>query len=53
MLLGCGPNKAFLIPDSCRATVRYGNSMFQLFSENLGGVLDFLILQYKHNINTM
>jgi hypothetical protein len=26
MLLGHGPNKAFLVPDSCRATERNGNS---------------------------
>ena len=27
MLLGHGPNKAFLVPDSCRATERNGNSI--------------------------
>jgi hypothetical protein len=27
MLLCHGPNKAFLVPDSCRATERNGNSI--------------------------
>jgi len=27
MLLGHGPNKAFLVPDSCRASERNGNSI--------------------------
>ena len=27
MLLGHGPNKAFLVPDSCRVTERNGNSI--------------------------
>jgi hypothetical protein len=27
MLLGHGPNKAFLVPDSCRETERNGNSI--------------------------
>ena len=27
MLLGHGTNKVFLVPDSCRATERNGNSM--------------------------
>ena len=27
MLYSHGPNKAFLVPDSCRATVRNGNSI--------------------------
>ena len=27
MLLGPGPNKAFLVPDSCRAIERNGNSI--------------------------
>ena len=71
MLLGHGPNKAFLAPDSCRATERNGNSissdvtddtiennyflerrLFQLFSENLAVVLDFLILLNKYNIQS-
>jgi hypothetical protein len=60
-------NKAFLVPDSCRATEGNGNSissditddtiekrleqhLFQLFLDNLAVVLDFLILQDKHNI---
>jgi hypothetical protein len=27
MLFSNGPNKAFLVPDSCRATERNGNSI--------------------------
>ena len=27
MLIGHGPNKAFLVPDSCRATERNGNNV--------------------------
>jgi hypothetical protein len=27
MLFSYGPNKAFLVPDSCRATERNGNSI--------------------------
>jgi hypothetical protein len=27
VLLGHGPNKAFLVPESCRATERKGNSI--------------------------
>ena len=27
MLLGHGPNKAFLVPESCRATERNGSSI--------------------------
>jgi hypothetical protein len=27
VLLGHGPNKAFLVPDSCRMTERNGNSI--------------------------
>ena len=27
VLLGHGPNKAFLVPDSCRGTERNGNSI--------------------------
>ena len=27
MLLGHGPNKTFLVPDSCRETERNGNSI--------------------------
>jgi hypothetical protein len=45
VLLCHGPNKAFLVPDSGRATERNRN--------NLAGVLDFLILQDKHNIHTL
>ena len=62
MLLGHGSNKAFLVPDSCRATERNCNSISAdvtddyynntLFSDNLAGVLDFLILQDKPNIPT-
>ena len=64
MLLCHGLNKAFLVPDSCRATEGNGNSISgditddtvekrleqQLFLDNLAVVLDFLILQDKHNI---
>ena len=67
MLLCHGLNKAFLVPDSCRATEGNGKSisgditddtvekrleqhLFQLFLDNLAVVLDFLILQDKHNI---
>jgi hypothetical protein len=64
VLLCHGLNKAFLVPDSCRATEGNGNSISgditddtvekrleqQLFLDNLAVVLDFLILQDKHNI---
>ena len=67
MLLGHGPNKAFLVLDSFRATDRNCNSISAdvtddtiennsndvLFSENCAGVLYFLILQYRHNIRTL
>jgi hypothetical protein len=66
VLIGHGPNKAFLVPDSCRVTERNGNSisidvtedtietsLWQLFSDNLAGVLDFLILQDKLNMCTL
>ena len=72
MLFRLGPNKAFLVPDSCRATERNGISiitdirdnrwrhwkqferrLFQLFSDNLAGVLHVLILQDKHNTRTL
>jgi len=56
-----------MVPDSCRATKRNSNSisaddiienelelcLVQLFSDNLAGVLDFLILEDKHNICTL
>jgi hypothetical protein len=57
------PNKVFLVPDSCRAAERNGNSisdvviddtikrlerrLFQLFLDNLAVVLDVSILQDK------
>ena len=50
MLLGHGSNKTFLVPDSCRATERNGNS---IFSENFTGVLDFLIVQDDQNIRKL
>ena len=70
MLLGHEPYKTFLVPDSCRATERNGNSistdvtddtiendlndaLFQIFSDNLEVVLDFLTLQDKPNIRTL
>ena len=34
MLLGHGPNKAFLLPDSCRATERNGNGIRAVFTED-------------------
>jgi hypothetical protein len=70
VLFSNGPNKAFLVPDSCRATVRNGFSIhvdvtddtiennlneacFSYLFVNLAVVLDFLILQDKHNICTL
>ena len=63
MLFSNGPSKAFLVPDSCRATERNGNSinadvtdekhLSQLFSDNLTVVIDSLILQDKHTIHTL
>ena len=71
MISGHGPNKAFLVPDSCRATERNRSNistdvtdyitslkrlerrLFQLFSDNLAGVLDFFILHDKHNIRIL
>ena len=61
MLLGHGPYKAFLVPDSCEATERSSNSISSddtddtcfNYLNNLEGVLDFLILQDKHNIRTL
>ena len=50
MLLGHESNKTFLVPDSCRATERNGNS---IFSENFTGVLDFLIVQDDQNIRNL
>ena len=50
MLLGHESNKTFLVPDSCRATERNGNS---IFSENFTGVLDFLIVQDDQNIRKL
>jgi hypothetical protein len=34
MLFSNGPNKAFLVPDSCRATERNGNSIRADLTEN-------------------
>ena len=34
MLLGHGPNKVFLVPDSCRATERNGNSISSDFTDD-------------------
>ena len=49
MLLGHGPNKAFLVPVSCGATdgtiENDLNDLFWLFADNLAGVLDFLIIK--------
>ena len=63
MLFSHEPNKVFLVPDSCRAAERNGNSisdvviddtikrlerrLFQLFLDNLAVVLDVSILQDK------
>jgi hypothetical protein len=57
------PNKDFLLPDSCRATVSNNISagvtedtierLFLHFSDNLAVVLDFLTSQDKHNIRTL
>ena len=63
MLFSHEPNKVFLVPDSCRAAERNGNSisdvviddtikrlerrLFQLFLDNLAVELDVSILQDK------
>jgi hypothetical protein len=62
------PNKTFLVPDSCRdvngnsisARLHRGHHwkrlkrlLFQLFSDNLTVVLDFLTLHDKHNISSL
>ena len=65
MLFSHGP-KVFLVLDSYRVTERDGSSInaditddtkiirkIRLFSDNLAVVLDFLILQDKHNIRTL
>ena len=65
MIFSHGLNKAFLVSDSCRATVRNGNSISVDFTENtfendendlsdnLAVVFFFLTLQNKHNIRTL
>jgi len=69
VLLGYGPNKAFLVPVSCGATARNGNSISSdvtddtietirtILGSNIfrqfAGVLDFFLLQDKNNIRTL
>jgi hypothetical protein len=64
VLFSHGSNKAFLVPASCRASRRNGNSisadmrgrersLILLFSDNLVVVLDCLTLQDKHSICTL
>ena len=57
MLFSLGSNKAFLVPDTRRATERNSISISIDITEDtieydLAIVLDFLILQDKHNIHT-
>ena len=56
MLFSHGFNKAFLVPDSWRVTVRNGNSISvdgRHRGHYLEHVLDFLTLQDKHNIHIL
>jgi hypothetical protein len=48
VLIGHGPNKAFLVPDSCRATERNGNSIStdvtdDTIENHLNGVFNYLL----------
>ena len=69
MLLGYGPNKAFLVPDSCGVIARNSNSISSDVTDDtietirtmlvsnifrsFAGVLDFFLLQDKNNIGTL
>ena len=68
VLFSHGPNKAFLVPDSCRVTETVTvfastsqriplklleQRLFRLFTDNFSAVLDFLTLHDKHNIHTL
>ena len=64
MLFNHELNKAFVVPDECRAIVRNGSSISDIedtvendysdtFSNNLALVLHFFTLQDKHDIHTL
>ena len=67
MLFSHGPNKAFLVPDSCRATKRNGNSISSDVADEadlrtmlvvaifrqFGGCFGLFVFQDIHNIRTL